>query len=112
MIIAFFVLYYAFSLTVTRLRAELGTPVHDFHATGPDQIMADAFGMRFLRKSRALFFGLIIGQFVVAGFWSLLEYHWEEPSIYLRGKYAWEGEAPAEPYQQRVRRESHPPNQF
>ena len=44
----FFVLYYGFALTIARLRAESGTPVHDFHSTGPDQLMVDAFGMRTL----------------------------------------------------------------
>ena len=47
-VVVFFVLYYAFALSITRLRAELGTPVHDFHATGPDQIMTEVFGTRIL----------------------------------------------------------------
>ena len=47
-VVVFFVLYYAFALSITRLRAELGTPVHDFHATGPDQIMTEVFGTRML----------------------------------------------------------------
>jgi hypothetical protein len=55
-ILVFFTLYYAFALTIARLRAELGTPVHDFHATGPDQIMTDAFGTRILGpRSLAVF---------------------------------------------------------
>lgn len=57
-IIVFFLLYYAFALTISRLRAESGTPVHDFHATGPDQIMTDAFGMRILGSRSLTVFSL------------------------------------------------------
>jgi len=57
-ILVFFLLYYAFALTISRLRAESGTPVHDFHATGPDQIMTDAFGMRILGSRSLTVFSL------------------------------------------------------
>ena len=33
---AFFVIYYMISIAITRMRAELGTPVHDLHYSGPD----------------------------------------------------------------------------
>ena len=36
---AFFLLYFLISLGITRMRAELGAPVHDIHYTGPEQIM-------------------------------------------------------------------------
>ena len=36
---AFFVIYYMISIAITRMRAELGTPVHDLHYSGPDEIL-------------------------------------------------------------------------
>ena len=39
-----FGIYFALSLAVTRLRAELGPPVHDLHFTGPDHIMTRVAG--------------------------------------------------------------------
>mgnify|MGYP001025482766 CR=1 FL=1 len=56
--VAFFIFYYAFALTIAKLRAELGTPVHDFHATGPDQIMAEALGTRTLGTRSLTIFSL------------------------------------------------------
>ena len=47
--IVFFILYFAISLSVTRLRAELGTPVHDLWSvgsTGPDTFIVNVFGTR------------------------------------------------------------------
>ncbi len=35
----FFVMYYVVSLAVARVRAEFGSPVHDFHLAGPGQTM-------------------------------------------------------------------------
>ena len=35
---AAFALYFAISLAITRVRAELGPPVHDLHFSGPDHI--------------------------------------------------------------------------
>lgn len=57
-ILSFFILYYIFSLSIARLRAELGTPVHDFHYGGPDQIMTDAFGSRILGLGSLTVFSL------------------------------------------------------
>ena len=45
-ILAFFILYYAISIAVTRMRAELGSPVHDLHYAGPDQILVRFLGTR------------------------------------------------------------------
>ena len=39
-----FGIYFALSLAVTRLRAELGPPVHDLHFTGPDHMLTRSFG--------------------------------------------------------------------
>lgn len=40
----FLVLYLAISFVVTRIRAELGPPVHDFHGIGPDVMIPTALG--------------------------------------------------------------------
>ncbi|MBC7287036.1 MAG: hypothetical protein H5T86_03125 [Armatimonadetes bacterium] len=39
-----FIIYFLISLTVTRVRAELGPPAHDLHFAGPDQILTNLFG--------------------------------------------------------------------
>lgn len=47
--VLFFVLYFAISLSITRLRAELGAPAHDtwsIGSTGPDTFIAGTFGTR------------------------------------------------------------------
>jgi hypothetical protein len=41
-------IYFALAVAITRMRAELGTPIHDLHFTGPDWIMAEGFGTRHL----------------------------------------------------------------
>ncbi len=45
-VIAFFSIYMLLSVAVTRMRAELGTPVHDLHYAGPEQMMTMAGGTR------------------------------------------------------------------
>lgn len=42
--ILFFLIYLALALAITRMRAELGTPVHDLHFTGPDWALTDVLG--------------------------------------------------------------------
>jgi len=42
----FFVIYFAMSITITRIRAELGPPAHDLYNAGPDLLLTDAFGTR------------------------------------------------------------------
>ncbi len=44
--IPFFAIYFALSLAITRMRAEMGTPVHDLHFTGPDVILTEVFGTK------------------------------------------------------------------
>lgn len=44
--ILFFFIYFALALAITRMRAELGTPMHDLHFTGPEQIMTRVAGTR------------------------------------------------------------------
>ncbi|MCZ6676609.1 MAG: hypothetical protein O7E52_05095 [Candidatus Poribacteria bacterium] len=55
---AFFALYYAISIAITRMRAELGTPVHDLHYSGPDEILTRAFGTRRLGKGNLVMFSM------------------------------------------------------
>ena len=45
-ILVFFGLYFAFSTAVSRMRAELGSPMHDLHYTGPERVMVAAVGTR------------------------------------------------------------------
>src|SRR5262249_38492245 len=46
--VAYFVIYFGLAVAITRMRAELGTPVHDLHFTGPDWTMAETLGTRSL----------------------------------------------------------------
>jgi hypothetical protein len=41
-------LYLAISVSVTRMRAELGPPAHDLHFIGPEQVFATVYGTRAL----------------------------------------------------------------
>ncbi|HIE51008.1 MAG TPA: hypothetical protein EYP85_04555 [Armatimonadetes bacterium] len=45
----FFLLYYTVSFVITRIRAELGPPVHDFHRMGPEIMITMSFGTQNLR---------------------------------------------------------------
>jgi len=44
--VIFFILYFALSTAITRMRAELGSPVHDLHFSGPDMILTTALPTR------------------------------------------------------------------
>jgi len=46
--VAFFAIYLLLSLAVTRIRAEMGLPVHDLHFSGPHQSMERVLGSRAL----------------------------------------------------------------
>ena len=56
--LAFFVIYYMISIAITRMRAELGTPVHDLHYSGPDQILTRVVGTRRLGRDNLVMFSL------------------------------------------------------
>ncbi len=56
--VLFFVIYYALITSITRMRAELGLPVHDMHRGGPDQLMSTFFGTRFLGPNNLSVFSL------------------------------------------------------
>ena len=45
-ILIFFCCYYALAIGITRMRAELGSPVLDQHWWGPDHMLYTAFGTR------------------------------------------------------------------
>ena len=49
--VLFFLIYLALALAITRMRAELGTPIHDLHNTGPDVMLPDLLGARSLSHS-------------------------------------------------------------
>ena len=51
--VLFFLIYLALALAITRMRAELGTPVHDLHFTGPDWTLTDLLGHAGHRAARA-----------------------------------------------------------
>ena len=42
----FFIIYFALSTTITRIRAELGPPAHDMYGSGPDYILTTLLGTR------------------------------------------------------------------
>jgi hypothetical protein len=44
--VAFFLIYFAIAISVTRMRAELGPPTHDLHFIGPDQSLSTIIGTR------------------------------------------------------------------
>jgi len=48
--IAFFVIYFLLALAVARVRAEFGSPVHDFHFTGPDYTISYVLGTINIRE--------------------------------------------------------------
>ena len=44
LIVPFFLIFFAMSIAITRMRAELGPPAHDLHAAGPDQFLPNLIG--------------------------------------------------------------------
>ena len=57
-VFVFFAIYFAISTAVTRMRAELGSPVHDLHYAGPDQIMVRFLGTRRLGAGNLTMFSM------------------------------------------------------
>ena len=45
-IIVYFTIWFAIAIAITRLRAELGSPVHDLHFIGPDEMLPRLLGIR------------------------------------------------------------------
>ncbi|MEK7397938.1 MAG: DUF6785 family protein [Candidatus Poribacteria bacterium] len=48
MALAYFIIYFALGATLTRIRAELGPPVHNLYLSGPDYIITRVTGTRIL----------------------------------------------------------------
>lgn len=61
LVAVFFAIYFAIALAITRLRAELGPPVHDLHNSGPDAILPTVFGPTNLPRQSLALFGLFFG---------------------------------------------------
>ena len=55
----FFAIYFALSLAVTRMRAELGPPAHDLHYGGPDVMLPVIFGSAALGPQALTVFSLL-----------------------------------------------------
>ncbi|MGQ9610154.1 MAG: DUF6785 family protein [bacterium] len=49
-IFIFFIGYFLISIAIGRIRAELGSPVHDLHFAGPDMMMVHLFGTRSFKQ--------------------------------------------------------------
>jgi hypothetical protein len=58
--IPFFAIYFALALAITRMRAELGTPVHDLHFTGPDWMLTQVLGTRDMGQSNLTAFSMTL----------------------------------------------------
>jgi hypothetical protein len=54
--VAFLAIFIPTIIVVTRIRAELGSPVHDFHFMGPDAMLPRALGTAPFRQSDLAFF--------------------------------------------------------
>jgi hypothetical protein len=56
--VAFFGIYFGLAIAITRMRAELGTPIHDLHFTGPDWMLTELLGSRNINQSSLTVFGV------------------------------------------------------
>lgn len=56
--ILFFLIYFALAVAITRMRAEMGTPVHDLHFTGPDWILTETLGTRAFTPAQLVAFSI------------------------------------------------------
>jgi hypothetical protein len=59
--VVFFVLFFMLSMAVNRMRAELGSPAHDLHYAGPDQVIPAVLGPRNLPPTTLGAFALCWG---------------------------------------------------
>ncbi len=55
--LGFILLYLLISVAIARIRAELGSPVHDLHFIGPQVMMTEVFGASALGKRNLIMFG-------------------------------------------------------
>ncbi len=49
-LLAFFTIFFLYSIAIARMRAELGPPAHDLHHLGPDMLIVNAVGTHHLGK--------------------------------------------------------------
>ncbi len=68
--IAFIAGYIGISIAVSRIRAELGSPVHDLHKIGPEVILAESFAPPRVGKGNLVMFSF---------FWSITRAHRSHP---------------------------------
>jgi hypothetical protein len=68
--LAFITGYLLISVAVARIRAELGSPVHDLHKIGPEVILAESFGPPRVGKGNLVMFSY---------FWGLTRAHRSHP---------------------------------
>lgn len=59
--VAFFAIYLMLSISVDRMRAELGSPAHDLHYAGPDHLLSVVVGPHGLTKRTLAFFSVSWG---------------------------------------------------
>jgi hypothetical protein len=57
--VLFYIIYFALSTTITRIRAELGPSVHTMHGSTPDEILLNIFGSRRIGSRNLTGFGLL-----------------------------------------------------
>ena len=58
-VVSFFVIWLMLALAITRMRAELGSPVHDLHFIGPDETLPRMFGTRRLGANNLTMFSYL-----------------------------------------------------
>lgn len=68
--LAFLLLYLGISIAVARIRAELGSPVHDLHKIGPEAVLTEMAGPRRLGVNNLIMFSF---------FWSINRAHRSHP---------------------------------
>jgi len=61
LIFLFFLIYFALSIAITRMRAELGPPAHDLHVSGPDVILTSVTSSNQLPRSDLAMFSMFYG---------------------------------------------------
>lgn len=57
-ILGFFIIYFLLSLSITRMRAELGVPAHDLHLMDPSVVLTTTFGSRRIGPTNLAMFSL------------------------------------------------------
>lgn len=67
---AFLILYLGISIAVSRIRAELGSPVHDLHKIGPEAVLTELLGPRRIGVNNLVMY---------AFFWSFNRAHRSHP---------------------------------